>query len=76
MAIERTAAGLQMILPGCEPRTLPRSTTRSDQTGQGVLDFYQPPSLREQIVYRANAPLQPQVKQKAPPRNGLFAENA
>jgi hypothetical protein len=26
--LERTPAGLQMVIPGCERRTLPRSTTR------------------------------------------------
>jgi hypothetical protein len=47
--IERTAAGLQMIIPGCERRTLPRSVTRVDEAGQGLLGFYRPPSLREQL---------------------------
>ena len=47
--LERTSAGLQMILPGCERRTLPKSTTRVDGAGQGLLGFYKPPSLREQL---------------------------
>jgi len=40
--VERTSAGLQMILPGCERRTLPKSTSRVDEGGQGLLHFYQP----------------------------------
>ena len=35
--VERTPAGLQMILPGCERRTLPKSTSRVDGAGQGLL---------------------------------------
>jgi hypothetical protein len=50
-------AGLQIVIPGCERRTLPRSTTRVDYIGQGLLGFYQPPSLREQLDTRADAPL-------------------
>jgi hypothetical protein len=34
LGIERTAAGFQTVLPGCERRTLPKSTTRSDDVGQ------------------------------------------
>jgi hypothetical protein len=40
--VERTAAGLQTVIPGCERRTLPRSTTRVDEGGQGLLHFYKP----------------------------------
>ena len=32
--IERTSAGLQTVIPGCERRTLPKSTTRADDTGR------------------------------------------
>ena len=35
--IERTSAGFQAVIPGCERRTLPKSTTPSDDTGQGLL---------------------------------------
>jgi hypothetical protein len=70
--IERTVAGFQMILPGCELRTLPKSTTRADDTGQGLLHFYLPPSLREKLSSRADAPLRPSRGQKTPPRSGLF----
>ncbi len=38
--IDRTAAGMQMVLPGCERRTLPKSTTHSDETGHGLLQFF------------------------------------
>jgi hypothetical protein len=57
---------------GCEWRTLPRSTTRVDDIGQGLLSFYKPPSLREELANRANAPLQPSKAQKVLPRSGLF----
>ena len=57
--IERTPAGFQIVLPGCERRTLPKSTTRSDDAGQGLLDFYRPPTMREELAARANAPMQP-----------------
>ena len=73
MPIERTAAGLQTVIPGCERRTLPRSTTLADEAGQGLLQFYNPPSLREQIASLTNAPLAPRRGQKAPPKDGLFA---
>ncbi len=56
---EWTAAGLQTVLPGCDRRTLPKSSARSDDVGQGLLEFYRPPTLRERLAIRANAPLQP-----------------
>jgi hypothetical protein len=71
--IERTPAGLQIVIPGCERRTLPRSTTRVDEIGQGLLGFYKPPSLREQLAQRADAPLRPNKGQKALPKGGLFS---
>ena len=70
--VERTSAGLQTIIPGCERRTLPRSTTRVDENGQGLLHFYRPPSLREELERRADAPLLPKRGQKAL-AVGLFA---
>ena len=45
--VERTPAGLQLVIPGCEGRTLAKSTSRVDEGGQGLLAFYRPPSLRE-----------------------------
>jgi hypothetical protein len=74
MSVERTAAGLQIVIPGCERRTLPKSTTRVDEIGQGLLHFYKPPSLRERLESRADAPLQPRKGQKAPPKSGLFGQ--
>ena len=70
--VERTAAGLQTVIPGCERRTLPKSTTRADENGQGLLHFYKPSSLGEQLARRADAPLQPKRGQKAMQRSGLF----
>jgi hypothetical protein len=70
--VERTSAGLQTILPGCERRTLPKSTTHADDSGQGLLHFYKPPTLRERLETRAEAPLQPTKGQKALPKSGLF----
>jgi hypothetical protein len=62
--IERTSAGFQAVIPGCERRTLPKSTTSSDDTGQGLLDFYRSPRLREKLVALADAPLQPRHPQR------------
>ena len=72
MSVERTAAGLQMVIPGCEWRSLPKSMTRSDERGQGLLTFYKPPTLSEEIASRVNAPLHPRRGQKPPPKDGLF----
>ena len=55
--IERTSAGFQAVIPGCERRTLPKSTTPSDDTGQGLLGFYRQPTLREKLGTLAAAPL-------------------
>ena len=70
--VERTSAGLQIVIPGCERRTLPRSTTRVDEIGQGLLHFYKPPSLREKLETRADAPLRPSKGQKALPKGGVI----
>jgi hypothetical protein len=75
MSEERTSAGLQIVIPGCERRrTLPRSVTRVDEAGQGLMSFYRPPSLREQLASRADAPLRPRRGQKALAR-GLFGQD-
>ena len=70
--VERTSAGLQIVMPGCERRTLPRSTTRVDESGQGLLRFYKPPTLREKLETRSEAPFRPTWGQKALPKTGLF----
>jgi hypothetical protein len=48
--IERTSAGLQGVIPGCERCILPKSATSSDDTGQGRLDFNRLPTLREKLT--------------------------
>jgi hypothetical protein len=70
--LERTPAGLQMVIPGCERRTLSRSITRVDDIGQGLLSLYRPPTLQEQLANRADAPLRPSKGQKPLPKSGLF----
>jgi hypothetical protein len=70
--IERTSAGLQIVIPGCERRTLPRSVTPADDRGQGLMPFYRPPSLRETLAHRAGTPLRPSRGQRALPKDGLF----
>ena len=72
VGVERTSAGLQMIIPGCERRTLPKSASRIDEAGQGLLAFYRQPSLREKLETLADAPLRPNKGQKTPPNSGLF----
>jgi hypothetical protein len=69
--VERTSAGLQTVIPGCERRALPKSTTRVDDNGQGLLTFYKPSSLREQLAKRADALLLPKRGQRAL-ASGLF----
>jgi hypothetical protein len=71
--IERTSAGLQIVMPSCERRTLPRSTTRVDESGQGLLRFYKPPTLREKLDTLSDAPLRSTKGQKALPKSGLFS---
>ena len=56
--IERKTTGFQSVIPGCERRILPKSTTSSDDTGQGLLDFYRSPTLHEKLAALADAPLQ------------------
>jgi hypothetical protein len=57
-SIDHTPAGMQTVLPGCEQRTLPKSTTRSDDTGQGLLQFFSSPTVKEKLDLLASAPLQ------------------
>jgi hypothetical protein len=71
--VERTSAGLQIILPGCERRTLPKSVTPVDGSGQGLLHFYRPPTLREKLAKLTGARLRPSRGQMAPPKDGLFS---
>jgi len=69
---ERTAAGLQMIIPGCDRRTLPRSSSSANWFGQGLLGFYAEPTLHEKIARLVEAPLTARRSQKPLPRTGLF----
>ena len=69
---ERSNAGLQMIIPGCERRTLPKSSSTANWFGQGLLGFYAEPTLPEKLARRANAPLTAKRGQKALPSTGLF----
>jgi hypothetical protein len=62
--IERTTAGFQAVIFDCERCTLPKSTTASDDTGQGLLDFYRPPTFCERLAALAEAPLQPKRSQR------------
>jgi hypothetical protein len=71
--VERTSAGLQIVMPGCERRTLPKSTTRVDESGQGLLHFFKPPTLREKLETLSDTPLRPNRGQKALPKSGLFS---
>jgi hypothetical protein len=57
--VEPTSAGLQIIIPGCERRTLQKSTTPVDESGQALLHFYKPPMSTK--------------GQKASPKSGLFS---
>lgn len=70
--VDRTSAGLQMVIPGCERRIVRKSPTRVDESGQGLMSFYKPSTSKEILDIRARAPLRPRKAQKAPPRTGLF----
>jgi hypothetical protein len=71
-AVDKTAAGFQIILPGCERRTLPKSTSYADYCGQGLLCFYLEPTQQERFSHLIEAPLTARRGQQAPPRTGLF----
>ena len=69
---ERGSVSLQMIIPGCERRTLPKSTSSANWDGQGLLEFYAEPTLGEKLELRAAAPMTPSQGQKPLPKSGLF----
>jgi len=71
--LERTAAGWQLFISGCDKRTLPRSTTMADERGQGLLGYYQPPSVSEVMQIKLAAPLRSKRVQRPLPINGLFS---
>jgi len=55
--LERTPAGWQLLISGCEKRTLIRSTTAVDDHGQGLFGYYQPPTDPEILQHKLAAPL-------------------
>jgi hypothetical protein len=71
--LERTAAGWQLLIGGCEKRTLPRSATAMDDHGQGLLCYFTPPSDSEVMQHKLAAPLRGRRAQKALPVSGLFS---
>lgn len=71
--IDRTPAGLQMVIPGCERRTLPKAVMHADEGGQGLLQFYAPPTLREKLMKLASTPMRSKRGQKPASRSGLFS---
>ena len=72
--VERTPAGLQIVIPGCERRTLPKSASHANWSGQGLLGFYAEPTVQETFAHRAEALLTAKRGQKALPRSGLFGD--
>lgn len=71
---ERSSVGSQMIIPGCERRTLPKSPSIANWNGQGLLEFYAEPTLGEKLELRAAAPMLPRQGQKPLPKSGLFSQ--
>ena len=69
---ERSSVGMQLVIPGCETRTLPKSSSRANWTGQGLLGFYVEPTLKDVLVHRGNAPLKAKKGQKGLIKCGLF----
>jgi hypothetical protein len=57
--VERTPAGMQTVIPGCERRTIPKSDSRADASGQALLPFYEPPTQKEKLDRLAAAPIKP-----------------
>jgi hypothetical protein len=70
--LERTAVGWQLLIAGCEKRTLPRSTTPVDDHGQGLLGYYKPPSDSEVMQHKLAAPLHGKRAQRPLHVSGLF----
>jgi hypothetical protein len=63
--IERSTAGVQLVIPGCERRTLPKSSSSANWFGQGLLGFYAEPTHQETLAVRINAPMSAKKSQKA-----------
>jgi len=71
--LERTAVGWQLLISGCDKRTLPRSATPVDDHGQGLLSYYQPPTDPEILQHKLAAPLRSKRGQMPLPIRGLFS---
>jgi hypothetical protein len=71
--LERTNAGWQLLIGGCEKRTIPRSTTPVDDHGQGLLGYFSPPSDLEILQHKLAALLRGKRAQRPLPISGLFA---
>jgi hypothetical protein len=71
--LERTAAGWQLLIEGCDKRTLPRLTTPVDDFGQGLLGYYKPPTVSELMQHKLAAPSRGRLPQRPLPVSGLFA---
>lgn len=71
--LERTEAGWQHLIAGCDKHTLPRSTTPVDDHGQGLLSYYQPPTISELMQHKLALPLRGKRAQWPLPVNGLFS---
>ncbi len=73
---ERTAQGLQFVIPGCERRTAPRTVYSVGAEGQLLMDFYAEPSEAERLRAQTESPLRPRVRQRPLPAGGLFRDPA
>jgi hypothetical protein len=71
--LERTNAGWQLLIAGCDKRTLPRSTTPVDDHGQGLLAYFTPLSDSEVMQRKLAAPLRGRRAQRPLPVSGLFS---
>lgn len=71
--LELTAAGWQLLIDGCDKRTLIRSTTAVDDHGQGLLGYYKPPTDSEHMQIKLAAPLRSKRAQRPLPVSGLFS---
>ena len=71
--LERTSAGWQQVIDGCDKFTLPRSTTPVDDHGQGLLGYFSPPSDSEILQHKLAAPLRGKRAQRPLPGSGLFS---
>lgn len=69
---ERTAAGVQYVIPGVERRTAPRSIYSEEPTGQLLIPGVEPVSDQDRLRRQAEAPLHARLRQRSLPASGLF----